>query len=170
LGAHEKGIGEVGVIEGVQINPLKIIADERGTVRHMLKASDDAFVGFGEIYFSTIKPNAVKAWHLHKRMRLAYACVVGQIAVGLVDGRDGSKTKGDQMVVYLPSPEVDPEGYVLLVIPPGVWNGFRVPENIDREAIVANCTDIEHDPAEIVRVPPMYFPFDFSWGKYDVAG
>ena len=41
-------------IEGVQISPLKIISDERGSVMHMLRSDSQVFKKFGEIYFSTI--------------------------------------------------------------------------------------------------------------------
>jgi len=157
-------------IEGVEIHPLKVIADERGSIRHMLRASDEWFRGFGEIYFSTIHPNIVKAWHLHKGMALAYACVVGQVAIGLVDSREHSPTRDAQQIVYLASPEVEPESYQLLVIPPKVWNGFRVPTGITEDAMIANCASLEHDPNEIVRVHPMFFPFAFDWGSYELAG
>ena len=37
---------------------------------HMMKATDEHFVGFGEIYFSCSWPGAVKAWHIHKTMTI----------------------------------------------------------------------------------------------------
>ena len=40
--------GEV-VIQGVQVIPLKQIPDDRGTVYHMLKATDPHFLRFGEV-------------------------------------------------------------------------------------------------------------------------
>ena len=41
-------------IEGVKITPLKIIADDRGSVMHMMRNDSKVFDKFGEIYFSTI--------------------------------------------------------------------------------------------------------------------
>ena len=61
------------MIDGVIIAPLKQILDERGKVMHMLKATDPVFKSFGEIYFSCIYPNVVKAWHIHHEMTLNYA-------------------------------------------------------------------------------------------------
>lgn len=155
------------MIEGVRITDLKIIEDNRGSVMHMLKDTDPHFEGFGEIYFATIKPMVVKAWHLHKRMWLNYAAVSGNIQVGLIDLREGSPTFGEYMDVYLSSFGPD---YRLLTIPPGIWNGFRVVQGDTRSAIVANCATEPHDSNEIVRVHPEEFPVPYDWGHYEVAG
>ena len=66
-------------IEGVIVTPLRKIPDERGTIMHMLRRDDPHFQAFGEIYFSTVYPGAIKAWHLHKRMTLNYAVPHGNI-------------------------------------------------------------------------------------------
>ena len=42
-------------IKDVIITPLRIIADDRGSVMHMLRSDSKIFKNFGEIYFSTIK-------------------------------------------------------------------------------------------------------------------
>lgn len=155
------------MIEGVRITDLKIFEDKRGSVMHMLRWDDPHFVQFGEIYFSTIKPMVVKAWHLHKKMTLNYAVVVGNIQVSLIDLRSESKTFGEYMDVYLSSFGDD---YRLLTIPPNVWNGFRVVEGDTRSAIVANCATLPHHPDEIVRMHPDNFPVPYNWGRYEVAG
>ena len=56
-------------IHDVKITALKIILDDRGRIMHMLRSDDKIFSNFGEIYFSTIFHNKVKAWHLHKELR-----------------------------------------------------------------------------------------------------
>ena len=67
------------LVRGVEIHPLKVIADDRGAVLHMLRADAPHFRGFGEIYFSAVNPGAIKAWHIHQEMTLNYACVSGMI-------------------------------------------------------------------------------------------
>ena len=64
------------MIDGVKITPLLQIHDERGSVLHMLKSTDSAFEQFGEIYFSGVYPDVVKAWHIHSKMTLNYAVPV----------------------------------------------------------------------------------------------
>jgi dTDP-4-dehydrorhamnose 3,5-epimerase len=69
----------MNTIEGVQIITLRRIPDERGTIFHMLRKTDPHFQQFGEIYFSSIYPGAIKGWHRHHEMTLNYACVFGRI-------------------------------------------------------------------------------------------
>jgi len=144
------------VIDGVAINLLKQIPDERGKVMHMLRADAPHFERFGEIYFSVVYPGAVKAWHLHKRMTLNYAVVSGLIKLVLYDGREGSTTRGQLMELF-----VGEANYCLVRVPAGVWNGFK---GIGGErAIVANCATHPHDPDEIVRMDPASPQIPYSW-------
>ena len=63
------------IILDIKIITLKIIADYRGSVMHMLRNHDIYFEAFGKIYFSTIFKNKIKAWYLHKKSTLNYVCV-----------------------------------------------------------------------------------------------
>ncbi len=145
------------MIEGVKITPLKQFFDERGKVMHMMKNDSPEFKKFGEIYFSCTNPNAIKAWHLHKKMTLNYAVVSGAIKCVLYDGRPASKTKG-QIEEYFMSPE----DYFLLTVPPLIWNGWKsIGNNI---SIVANCSDIPHDPDEIQRKEIENSDINYDWG------
>ena len=58
---------------------MKIINLEKGDVLHYLKNSSKNFNGFGEVYFSKIKPNAIKAWKLHKKMTLNLIVPMGKV-------------------------------------------------------------------------------------------
>lgn len=150
-------------MRGVRLVSRRIKKDDRGTVMHGLRA-DEAFGPVREVYFSTVAPNVVKAWHLHYRMTLRYLCVYGRVMVGLVDGRE-RKTPPLTAKVFL-SPSEDE--YQLLIIPPGVWNGYR--SMTDSMAIVCNIADDEHDPTEIIRVHPKDAEWTFDWGPYNLAG
>ena len=145
------------MIEGVVITPLKKIKDDRGTVMHMMRRDSNIFKNFGEIYFSLTFPKAIKAWHMHKEMILNYACIEGKVKFILFDDRKESKTKGKIQEIFMST-----EDYFLVTIPPLIWNGFKAIEN--HSSIIANCTDIAHDPNEMIKKPfddPM-FPYD--WG------
>ncbi len=144
------------MIDGVRIQPLTRIADERGVIMHMLRRDDAWFERFGEIYFSLIYPGVVKGWHLHKKMTLNYAVVVGAIKLVLYDGRDGSPSKGEVQEIFLGG-----TNYALATIPPGVWNGFK---GVGSEpAIVANCATEPHDREEIVRRDPFTPDIPYDW-------
>ena len=145
------------MIDGVIINSLKQIPDERGKVMHMLSDDSEGFVGFGEIYFSCIYPGAIKGWHIHKKMTLNYAVPQGAIKFVLYDDRSESPTKGEVQEFFL-----GPENYYLVTVPPMIWNGFKGIGTAT--AIVANCASIAHDPDEIDRRDPFdpYIPYDWS--------
>tara|TARA_Y100000589_G_scaffold329472_1_gene376133 strand:- start:2681 stop:3130 length:450 start_codon:yes stop_codon:yes gene_type:complete len=145
------------LIEGVIITPLKQFFDERGKVMHMMKNNSPQFKKFGEIYFSCTNPNAIKAWHLHKKMTLNYAVVSGSIKCVLYDDRSDSPTKGLIEEYFM-----SPEDYFLLTVPPLIWNGWKsIGNNI---SIVANCSDIPHDPDEIERKAIENSDIKYDWG------
>ena len=149
------------MIQGVIIKPLKRIPDERGSVFHMLRNDDPEFKKFGEIYFSTIYPSAIKAWHLHQKMALNYAVPVGMIKLVLYDPRNDSPTKGELMELY-----VGEQNYCLVQIPVGVWNGFKGMGTTT--ALVANCATEPHDPEEIVRMDPHHNTIiQYDWERKD---
>ena len=144
------------MIEGVLIKPLRQIPDERGKIMHMLRADDPHFEKFGEIYFSVVYPDVIKGWHLHTKMTLNYAVVSGMIKLVLYDAREESPTKGELQELY-----IGEDNYALVRIPSGIYNGFK---GIGVEpAIVANCSDIPHDPEEIQRVDPFSKDIPYDW-------
>jgi dTDP-4-dehydrorhamnose 3,5-epimerase len=153
----EKIFGVKGeLIDGVVIKKLNKIPDERGSIYHMLKKEDKEFNGFGEIYFSTIYPGVIKAWHIHEEMELNYAVVSGDIKMVLYDDRPKSKTKGQLMEIFLGD-----RNYLLIKVPPKVWNGFK---GIGvKEAIVANCATLSHRPDEIKRLDPSSKNIPYDW-------
>ena len=147
----------MSAIHDVRITPLRRIPDERGAVLHMLREDSPVFERFGEIYFSTVYPGVVKGWHVHRLMTLNYAVPVGMVKLVCYDDRDGSPTRG--VVQELHVGELD---YMLVTIPPGVWNGFKG-EGV-APALVANCATIPHDPEEIDRVDPFDNHIPYDWG------
>ena len=166
----ESEMSEATEIAGVYIADLRIISDERGSIMKMIVDTSETFFHSSlisrdveEIYFSTVNPGIVKAWHGHKKMTLNYACILGSIMVGLCDLRVGS-TFGKTAVVHMDALD----NYKLLTIPPGVWNGFR--SNSDAPAMIANAANMRYTDFDIERIHPRDFPIDFDWGPYEVAG
>jgi dTDP-4-dehydrorhamnose 3,5-epimerase len=142
-------------IEGVAVLPLRRVPDERGTVFHMLRASDPHFMQFGEIYFSSIYRGVVKGWHRHREMTLHYACPHGRVKCVVYDDRVGSPTRGGVMEIHL-----GPDSYSLLVVPPDTWNGFK---GVDDVSIVANCCTHAHDPSRSDRLDPFDASVPYDW-------
>jgi len=144
------------MIDGVNLIPLKRIPDDRGTIMHMLKKTVPHWQKFGEIYFTTLYKDVIKAWHKHTKMDLNYACIKGLVKVVLYDDRSRSKTRGELNEFY-----IGDDNYALLQIPHGVINGMK--GLISPVSIVANCATLPHDPAEMIRISPEEAVFDYDW-------
>lgn len=146
-----------GEISGVRVEPLRQMGDERGKVMHMLRADSPLFTAFGEIYFSVVNPGVVKAWKKHLKMTQHFAVPSGKIRLVMYDDREGSGTYGKIQIL-----DVGEWNYCLVKIPPRICYGFK---GISKEpALIANCTDMPHDPEEIQRfdVSDRRVPFDWS--------
>ena len=82
-------------ITGVQVKPLRAIADERGWLMEILRRDETELLPtFGQVYVSATYPGVVKAWHYHKKQVDNFACVAGMVKLVLVDTRDDSPTNG----------------------------------------------------------------------------
>jgi len=144
------------MIDGVVMTPLRQIPDERGKVMHMLRSDSGNFTEFGEIYFSTVYPGAIKGWHIHNKMVLNYAVPFGNIKFVLYDDRENSSTRGEIQEIFL-----GPDNYCLVTVPPMIWNGFK---GVGIQmALVANCASIPHDPDEIDRLDPFDLSIPYDW-------
>lgn len=145
------------MIDGVIIQELKQIADERGKVMHMLRADSSLFTKFGEVYFSVVNSGAVKAWKRHSKMVQNFAVPVGKIRLVIYDDRENSKSFGRAEVL-----EVGDGNYCLVKIPPLVWYGFKGISSTP--ALIANCSDLPHDPneSEYIELPDKRIPYDWN--------
>jgi dTDP-4-dehydrorhamnose 3,5-epimerase len=143
----ERAVTDAAAIAGVELTPLKQITDARGAVLHMLRADAPGFTTFGECYFSIVNPGVVKAWKRHLRQTQNVAVPVGRARFVLCDTRADSSTRGRVLMYELGRPD----SYLRLRIPPLVWYGFACIGDV--AALVANCADIPHDPAEGESVP-----------------
>jgi dTDP-4-dehydrorhamnose 3,5-epimerase len=132
------------IINGVKQIPLKRILNDKGDVLHMLRSDAPYFDKFGEVYFSIVNHGVVKAWKKHLRMTQKIAVPVGAVDFVIYDDRERSISKGKIQKISL-----GVNNYCLLIIPPMLWYGFQ---GVDQKpSLIANCTDIVHDPSEVVR-------------------
>ena len=145
-------------IHDIIVTPLKIISDDRGKVMHMLRKDDKIFSKFGEIYFSTILQNKIKAWHLHKESTLNYSCIKGKVKLVLFDNRKNSPSKGALEEIIL-----SPTNHSLITIPNNIWNGFKGLSK--EESIIANCLTIPHNEKEMVRISHDDKLINYNWKK-----
>ena len=131
------------MIKGVKITPLKVLADERGSVKHMLKSTDSYFKKFGEVYFSEVLPGNVKAWHKSKKATRNYAVVEGNIKLAIYDGKEMQE-------IY-----IGDKNYCLVTIPPNVWSGFMPIGG--KKAIVCDFMDMPFNLKDMEKADPDSF-------------
>ena len=140
----------------IKIN-LNIIESKSGSVMHALKKSDPEFHDFGEVYFSTVVKDAVKAWKLHQHMTLNLIVPVGSVLFCFIDVRDKSSTLNETCKIILSQ---DP--YFRLTVPPGIWFGFKGVSN--GLNLICNVADMPHEPHEVIRKDIDEFDMDWSVG------
>jgi dTDP-4-dehydrorhamnose 3,5-epimerase len=142
----------VVALENILVSPLKRISTDGGDVMHALKSSDMEFNGFGEVYFSWVKPGAIKAWKCHKLMTLNLVVPLGEVrfVFHLSKGKDDYRSE-----------TIGAESYVRLTVPPGIWFGFQ--GIASGSSLLMNIADLEHDPDEVLRKFKSEFRYD--WGS-----
>jgi dTDP-4-dehydrorhamnose 3,5-epimerase len=143
-------------INGVNITPLSIIDTKGGDVLHAMKISDHGYSGFGEAYFSTIEPDAIKGWKRHKQMVLNLVVPVGTVRFILFDDRDNQDNVNQFQEVTLSIED----GYSRLTIPPMIWVGFQGLGL--QKSLVLNIANIEHSPEEVERKELAEIKFNWS--------
>ena len=150
-------VKEDDMIDGVIIEPLKVFGDKRGKVMHMVRQDSGFFEQFGEVYFSMVNAGVVKGWKKHLKMTQHIAVPSGKIKLVLYDDREGSPTKGRIQEI-----ESGEDNYRLVKIPPEIWYAFGAEGN--EPALIANCTDIAHDPEEVERTDLSDERIPYEWG------
>jgi len=145
------------MIQDVKIINLKKIPDERGGIFHMLKETDEHFTKFGEIYFSVCYPGIIKGWHEHTKQTQNYCVIDGMMKLVLFDNRPKSPTYKKLQEIYMGDLR-----YLLVQIPPYVVNGYKCIG--EKKCIVANCSDLSHEPNEMIRHDPIKNKLiNYSW-------
>jgi dTDP-4-dehydrorhamnose 3,5-epimerase len=150
------------LIDGVKVNQLKVIPDERGRLMEILRSDDELFEKFGQVYITTIYPGVVKGWHFHKNQSDNVVCVQGMIKLVLYDRREDSPTFNN--VVELNCGIHNP---VLVHIPADVCHGWMCfgPE----EAIVVNIPTepYNYENPDEHRIDPHDNEIPYEWERKD---
>ncbi len=152
-------MSDASPVDGVVETELRQITDDRGAVLPMLRNDPREPVKFGECYFSEVLPGAIKAWKRHREQTQNVAVPVGRIRLVVYDDRPSSATRGNLQVRELGRPDA----YVRVRIPPGVWYGFACVGNTP--ALIANCADCPHDPAEGESRAANDPALPYEWGR-----
>jgi dTDP-4-dehydrorhamnose 3,5-epimerase len=142
-------------IDGLILTELDVISVPEGDVLHGMKNKEPGYFGFGEVYFSTIKYNSIKAWKRHKEMNMNLVVPVGEVRFVIYDDRKNSLTFNKFQEIILSR-----SNYFRLSVPPMLWLGFQgVATN---ESMILNVADICHDPCEVDKVNLSKFKYNWE--------
>lgn len=132
------------MIEDVEIIPLKKIFDDRGAVLHSVRATDKAFTGFAEQYFSEINEFVIKGWKKNKSVDQLFTVPRGDIKLVLYDDRPASITKSKVHEIFIGRTT----NYTQVKIPKNVWYAFQAISK--GGALVSNIISIAHKDCDSV--------------------
>lgn len=142
-------MGDITLLDQVIVTTLQRISTSGGDVLKGLKSDEASYKGFGEAYFSWIKPGEVKAWKRHLNMTMNLLVPIGLI----------------RFVFHDPATEsfcevcIGESNYCRITVPPGIWFGFQGKINIS--SLLLNLASIIHNPEEVERTNKDNF--DYSW-------
>ena len=151
------------LIDGVQIEPLAVYADDRGFFTELARlgkglASQMVPEGARQIQVSLTLtyPGTIKAIHYHSEQTDLWAPVSGMIQVFLYDLRVHSGTFGTINTIF--SGRFQPWE---ILIPPGVAHGYKA---LGIEPIqLVYFTDRHYNPADELRLPYDHPDIAYDW-------
>jgi len=150
------------MIQGVRTKVLRVIPDERGRVMEILRADDDLFLKFGQVYITTTYPQVVKAWHYHKVQTDHICALQGMIKLVLYDSREGSPTKGEINEFFM-----GVHNPLLVQVPKEIYHGWKCIS--EKEAVIINIPDevYLYSAPDEYRLPPHGKEVPYDWARRD---
>jgi dTDP-4-dehydrorhamnose 3,5-epimerase len=145
-------------IPGVLLTKMNIIEHPKGDIYKIITKSDKGYSNFGELYLSTIKYGAVKAWKKHTKMICNLLVLQGEVKFVLSEGGVEEEGRGNYQEVVLSK-----KNYYRLTIPPGIVFGMY--GHGKGENMVLNFASIVHDKNESANYDYKLFYRDYRWRK-----
>ena len=146
------------MIEGVKTKKLRVIPDERGWLMEILRADDEIFEKFGQVYVTTAYPNVVKAWHYHKKQTDNFTCIKGMMKVALYDAREDYPTYKEVNEFF-----VGEKNPMLISVPPGVYHGFKAIGTETAYFLSIPTLPYNYEEPDEFRLPPDTNEIPYDW-------
>ena len=139
------------MIESLIITELKQFNNERGSIYHGMRQSDQGYQGFEEIYFSFIKTGIIKAWKMHKKMTLNLVVPVGEVRFNFIELENNAIKNRSQITI-------GSSNYSRITVPPSIIFGFKgISDGIN---VVTNISNLVHDDEECINLEENSFQFN----------
>ncbi|MBM3707692.1 MAG: dTDP-4-dehydrorhamnose 3,5-epimerase [Actinobacteria bacterium] len=145
------------MIKDVKIVDLLVNVDDRGYLIEILRASDEYFTKFGQVYIvGDNARNIIRAFHVHEVLWDWFFISHGSAKFALVDRRKNSPTFEEINTFILTDRKPQ-----LLIIPPGIYHGWMSLEDDTQMISTASEVYNRENPDE-KRVPYDSFGYDWS--------
>ncbi len=142
------------MIEGVKLVKLVAHVDDRGYLIEILRATDEHFTKFGQVYLvGNMARGVIRAFHKHEVLWDWFFISHGSAKFALRDDRPDSPTY-EQMETHV----ITQRNPSLLVVPPGVFHGWVSLED-DTQMISTASEVYNREKPDEVRVPPDSFGY-----------
>jgi dTDP-4-dehydrorhamnose 3,5-epimerase len=142
------------MIEGVRLVKLVAHVDDRGYLIEILRAPDEHFTKFGQVYIvGNMARGVIRAFHKHEALWDWFFISHGSAKFALRDDRPDSPTY-EQMETHV----ITQRNPSLLVVPPGVFHGWMSLED-DTQMISTASEVYNREKPDEVRVPPDSFGY-----------
>ncbi len=140
------------MIQGVEVVPLVVRADDRGYLIEILRATDPYFTRFGQVYLvGNMARGTIRAFHKHAALWDWFFISHGSAKFVLKDDRPDSPTYGEMMTVV-----VGERNPTLIVVPPGVYHGWMSLE--DDTQLISTASEVyQRERPDETRIPPDSF-------------
>jgi dTDP-4-dehydrorhamnose 3,5-epimerase len=146
------------LIDGLIKKDIKNIYKSSGSVIPIIRKDKNFHFKFGEVYFSTIHPNVIKAWHLHTKISVIYSIIHGSVLCVIHDLRKDKSTYGNFEII-----KTKKKSRFIIKVPNNVWVGFKCTGK--DTAIIANITDDLYSKNKPKRLDPNSSKIRFDWNK-----
>ena len=131
----------------------KKIKNINGDIVKFIDKRDKNFRGFGEIYFSFINKNKIKAWKFNKTIHSNFIVPYGKVLVVVFD-----KEKN-----YIQKDILSYRNLNSLYLPPNFFYGFM---GLEEKSLIVNLINKNHNVEANNSIPKNFL--DFDWGKFKI--
>jgi len=135
----------MSLLSDIIISDTATISNEFGDIVKIIKCGEKGISKIREVYCSWVVPNKTKAWKKQENQTIMLFVLLGTIRFVFIDS--------NEKVLRI---DIRSDSKKLLIIPPGIWYGFKCISNDN--GLILNSTDITHDPDAVIRRDTDYFP------------
>ena len=141
------------MMNNIKLSSINKVKLEKGDLYKFIDKNNENFKKFGEVYFSFIKPNSIKAWKMHRKLTMNITVPIGKVKFVFFDNKDTKFYNFKEI-------KIGQSNYKLLTIKPNTWYGFQgLSKGL---SLIVNLTNLVHDDNEMIRKNITYFPYNWS--------